>query len=292
MAQPTFHDDIRFWESAVSIRKDWLCSYDAFVGTRTRSRIYFRPKSNKSEGEVSAKAAKRIAKYVELLYAAAKRKRIYSKVTKKWYYYKIGFLTLTLQSKQIHSDNEIHEKIFKPFIRFIKSKHPEFLYIYKAETQANGNIHYHLTTNSFIHYMDLRNAWNHYSDMLGYVRNSGIISPNSTDIKAVRSEKDLAVYLSKYLSKNDDTRRKVEIKTWDCSKPLKQCKTSSILSHEQFIELSQSTNVSIIAEMDNCRVIRLNDNLKKQIPETMEIYNSNVIKLREFTNKELSFYTI
>lgn len=291
MAQPIFHDDIAWWESSVSIRKDWVCYYDKFMG-RKKSSNYFRPTRNKSDGVVSLKAAKRIAKYVELLYAAAKKKKIYSKKTGKSHFYKLGFLTLTLPSKQIHTDNEIHAECFKPFVKKIKRIHSEFLYLYKAETQANGNIHYHLTTNCFLHYDHVNRLWNHYINRLGYVDRYGKENPPSTEIRAVKNEKDLAIYLSKYLAKNDDKRRNVTIKTWDCSSPLKKCKTSSIMDFNHVEEMQQIPYSNLLARDEVMMLFRLSDEIKKRIPSTMEIYHNEINKLRCITAMELWKYCI
>ena len=292
MAFPLFHDNEDYFSSAASVRKDWIAFYDQFIGSKKNSNLYYKPLSNKRVNDISIKSQKRICKYIELLYLAARNKRVYSKKTNKNYSYKLGFLTLTLQSMQIHSDKEIHEKIFKPFIRECKNKHPEFNYIYKAETQENGNLHYHLTTNAFIHHEWLKNAWNHYCNVLGYIDRCKVNNPNSTDIKAVKNNKDLSIYLSKYISKQGEGRRIPEIKLWDCSKILKSCKTSSIMDIEQMLEMQKIPYSNLIMHDEVCLVLKINDEIKKSIPNLMQIWNKNVELIRSKTRSELSFYSI
>ena len=302
MAQPIFHDDLNFWESAVTIRPNRLYVYDRFTGTKESSRIH-RPISNLSKGVVSDKAAVRITNYCNLLYHASPIKRVYSKATKKSYTFRINFITLTLPSKQIHDDKDIYRYCFKPFIRSITNNDNSFLYVWKAEVQANGNLHFHLSTSSFIHYNFIRMLWNNCVDKLGYVERAVVANPNSTDVHAVRNDKDFAIYMAKYLSKNDDTRRPVTIKTWDCSSWLKKQKTSDFLTESQFYELSTSGLESIRCTKQHplrsderidvdCYLTKFTNAQKKLIPETMEIWNRAIDNLREKTllHPKINFY--
>jgi hypothetical protein len=102
---------------------------------------------------------------------------------------------------------------------------PSFAYVYRIETQENGNIHYHLVTNTFIHYHDLRVYWNRYVNELGYVDRSTSNDPNSTDVHKVADIKDMAAYCAKYLSKNNENdRRRIDIRDWGCSVALTKFK--------------------------------------------------------------------
>lgn len=210
-------------------------------------------KSNKAHG-LSGKAQKRIRHYVQLLTETAKTQHIYSKDLGRHFRFKLNFITLTLSSKQTHTDSEIYKGIFKPFLRILREKLPGLLYIWKAEVQDNGNLHFHLTGNKFIHHRRLRNIWNYCQDKFGYINRSRNADPNSTDVHAIKNIKDLPAYLSKYLTKGDSyskilfryhrrfakrlkantdpvfhlpknyfkrLKRKVTIKLWDCSKALK-----------------------------------------------------------------------
>jgi hypothetical protein len=206
-------------------------------------------KKNKSEGEISRKAAIRIRKAVRLQILTAKKKRVYSKKENKWFTFYINFATLTLSSKQIHSDDEIKKFVLRPFLRVIKNKFGVSKYIWKAESQVNNNIHFHLTLDKFIHWRQLRKYWNKCQNALGYVHRSGISDPNSTDIHSVKNISKLENYLIKYLTKNDDSRRKIEGKTWDCSSNLKTASLSvpysqfykefNVLTKDEVIDLRE-----------------------------------------------------
>lgn len=303
MPTPIFHLEPKFWQPACSIRRERIYYFDRWVGGGSkRGEKMARPISNKAQGEVSAKAAIRISKVVELLYDCAKPKRVFSKEKGTYFKYKIGFLTCTLPSKQIHHDKEIHKTIFQPFIKFIKRKRPDFLYLYKAETQANGNLHYHITTNSFLHKDFINTSWNYYVNRLGYVDRYGKLNPPSTEIRAVKNEKDLSIYLSKYLSKNDDERRKVEIKTWDCSLELKKVKISSKLDWEMEFEAKENMNKSNLifdgmafeAPKKPIQVIchKFTANERKLMPATNEIYIKAIDNILQTTTQEKSVFYV
>jgi len=121
--------------------------------------------------------------------------------------YKLVFITLTLSSVQLHSDRVIKQRLLQPFLRVLRNRFKCGNYIWKAEVQDNGNIHFHIITDVFIHYMELRSVWNTIQDNLGYVERSKSSNPNSTDIHAICRSDFVNEYLS-YVSKKDDYKKK------------------------------------------------------------------------------------
>lgn len=174
----------------------------------------------KSKEGLSVKASNRMKDAIRLLIDCSEWKKLYSAKTKSYWRFKNSFVTLTLPSKQVHSDKEIHEKIFVEFIRFWKRRDKELLYVWKAETQENGNLHYHLITNAFIHHDELRAWWNYYCNKLGYIDRATTKDANSTDVHAVKGVKSLVAYAIKYMSKKEEGRRIPSIRRWYCSKAL------------------------------------------------------------------------
>jgi hypothetical protein len=243
-----------------SIRPRRICHYQQWSGNRHNGRRSgLLPKLTGAQAYkridfLSRKSRDRIATYVDLLVDTSTWKKVYDAASGKYFKFKVNFITLTLQSPQIHTDKEIHTKVFKEFIRAMKRREPGFIYMYKAETQDNGNLHYHLTTNVFMHWRELRNMWNYYCNKLGYVDRSVSSDPNSTDIHSVKKLENIAAYISKYMTKKDiysrvldryhrrygkrlkastgpvceipknyfkNIKRRVDIKLWDCSAALK-----------------------------------------------------------------------
>ncbi len=151
---------------------------------------------------------------------------------------KITFITLTLPSKQIHTDNEIKSKCLNQFLIEISKYNYVSNYVWRAEYQENGNIHFHILVNKYVCWRDLRYRWNRIINKLGYVDRyqenmiefhkngfqvradllqkwtlkqqlqayqNGIktnwSSPNSTDIHSISLINNIKSYLTKYLTK-------------------------------------------------------------------------------------------
>ena len=83
------------------------------------------------------------------------------------YTFKINFITLTLPSAQIHTDYEL-KALVNDWLKGWSRKGLKS-YVWKAEKQKNGNIHFHITTNHYIHHTDIRNSWNVVLRRLGYI---------------------------------------------------------------------------------------------------------------------------
>jgi hypothetical protein len=190
-------------EPYVSIKSNSVVRYSKVVYSNLIKR-YDMPISNLSVGlSLSSKSARRLQEVIRLLFLATKSKKVYSLADGRYYSFKLNFITLTLSSNQIHVDSDILKLCFEPFLRILRRSHVGLLYVWKAEVQDNGNIHFHLNTNIFIHYRTLRDLWNQCQEKLGYVSNCSVMDPNSTDVKVVKSERDMAKYMAGYIAKKD-----------------------------------------------------------------------------------------
>lgn len=163
-------------------------------------------KCNATEGVISYKASKRIELALSWLLYKAKPKYVTDFETGKRFMFKINFITLTLPSKQLHSDQEIKSKCLNNFLAVCRKKFNLSNYMWRAEAQANGNIHFHLVTDKYIHYKELNRLWNQSINLLGYVdrfhEKFKHRTPPSTDVHSVKHVKRLVSYLSKYFAKN------------------------------------------------------------------------------------------
>lgn len=121
--------------------------------------------------------------------------------------------TLTLSSKQVHSDKEIKSKVLEPFLKKLKYEYGIVNYFWRAEPQENGNIHFHLVIDKFVDKIDLQNYWNNCQNKLGYVdryfEQTGKVNPPSTQIQVFAGNAKSIEYLLKYLTK-ENKRRKIE----------------------------------------------------------------------------------
>ena len=183
----------------------------------------------------------------------------------KWKY--ITFVTLTLPSSQIHTDKEIKRKCLNSFLVSAKRKMKVKNFLWVAEKQKNGNIHFHILFDRFVHHSKIRKEWNIAVDSLGYVKRfkkkNGHDNPNSTDIHALVNVKNIANYVGKYISKGSENTA-VEGRLWSCSKELSgltcfSCEMDSVVS--KAIELGVECNELTVTMKEY--VIVIIGNLKK-----------------------------
>lgn len=221
---------------------------------------------NSSDGSLSRKAQQRLVNSVNWLLAAAKKKRVFSKEQNRSFLFRVNFITLTLPGQfQEISDHKFKSVLLHNFINTCRYKYNLKNFVWKVEAQANGKIHAHFTTDSFIPIHGLRRTWNEIlrknglldmyiakhsqmslEDYIEAYNNEGKVdvktltkrykegtasgwsNPNSTDVKAVHKVDDLGAYMSKYFSKNDDERRKIEGRLWACSYHISQANKTAI----------------------------------------------------------------
>jgi hypothetical protein len=200
--------------------------------------------------KISKQASKKIFKAVDYLLYIAKSKPLPLTLKGKGMLYKIGFVTLTLSSPQIHTDTEIKKELLQPLLSYFRQHYKCEHYIWRAEKQKNGRTHFHILIDKFIPWLELRNVWNKYQQNLGYVTRYRELqkqlhadgfrfratknekwtynrqkqaylngeatnwnNPNSTDVHAIRNVKNIRKYISKYLSKNEQSQTKEELPT-------------------------------------------------------------------------------
>lgn len=161
---------------------------------------------NDHEGQMSIKARRKMEKAINWLVFKAKPLRRYHEDSDSFYTFRVNFITLTLPAHQVHSDKEITNRCLGNWLDVARKQFGITNYVWKAEAQDNGNIHYHIVSNTWIDKMDIRRTWNKSVELLGYVsayeykwkhRN-----PNSTDVHSVKSVKNIASYVACYMSKN------------------------------------------------------------------------------------------
>jgi hypothetical protein len=212
---------------------------------------------------------------------------ILNTVTGKWQPFTLNFVTLTVSCSRNIGINEGYKNLLRPFLRRLQKK-GKFSYMWKAEFQKRGQLHYHLTTNEFQPWTLLRNEWNNLQRKHGYLneyaRKHRHYDANSTDVHAVYKVNDLAAYLSKYMSKPMlevepefyGKPPKIEKgKIWDCSVDLKQKQFSFIPTGVQQIVLSRLVKEKKIKHivLDNCEIFKLKDPTKLLTSNQLLDYN-------------------
>jgi len=195
-------------------------------------------KKKKYVGDLSKKSRVRIERSIEALCIQTGWKSTYCKIEKKDFRYRIGFVTLTLPATQRHSDEDIKQICLGDFLTKLRNNHQCINYIWKAESQKNGNIHFHITVDKYIHYSVIRKYWLASLEKLGYITAYAITKKNyyppCSEIKSVRSVKNIGAYLAKYISKKSDNRL-ISGRIWNSSYNLSRYKFPALpLGHDYF----------------------------------------------------------
>lgn len=216
-------------------------------------------KTNKS---LSADSSRKLCKHVNKLMCIARTKRVYDIETKKSFKFKVNFITLTLASSQVHSDLEIKRTVFIPFMELLQKSYGMRFYVWRAERQDNGNIHFHLVSDKYLPWSDLRNKWNKAQNKLGYVdrfyMKHGHYDPNSTDVHSAYDMDSVGGYISKYFSKNEKI-EEIGGRFYSCSHGLSQYKAYSIDDfHLKFEGLKRYLTDDLRLKLDNeyCSMFR------------------------------------
>lgn len=166
----------------------------------------------RKDNNLSRNSMRKFKKSIYWLAYLARDKRVYVRELDRYIKFKLSFITLTLPSKQIHTDKEIKRECLNTFLQWLRDQTNIKRYIWRAEIQANGNIHFHITADKFVHYRRIRQAWLRAINKLGYVdrytAETGKSHPPCTEIKAVKKVKNVAGYLTSYLTNSGDGKNK------------------------------------------------------------------------------------
>jgi hypothetical protein len=151
------------------------------------------------KGEMSQQSKAKLRTAVDWLLASAKTKHVYSKKTKKSYPWKLNFMTLTLPTQGTVSDLHV-KSILNSWFSYAKYAYGLHSYVWRAEPQMNGNIHFHITSDCWIWKTSLQHSWNRLLRKNNLL--NGHDDPPSTKVHATHRVKNMAAYLCKYFSKS------------------------------------------------------------------------------------------
>lgn len=271
-------------------------------------------KNNQINGLMSAKACKRMTNAINWLVLSAKKKQIFDKKTNKRFSFRVNFITLTLPTTDHElSDNFVKKKMLHNFFATCQYKFGLNNYVWKAETQKNGNIHFHITSDTYMNHTELRLVWNKILSKHGLIQkytskhkklsfedylrlypatelvtveqrkkafDSGCAqnwsNPNTTDVHSVKNIRDIASYIVSYMGKKEADRRLIKGRVWGASYSLSSQKNIHC-------EVYLSGDEDIFKDLENKeiekRVLELEDKAtKKMIPfGIMYFYNLNQI---------------
>jgi len=201
----------------------------------------FKHKKNIPGQKISLHAKKKIDRATDYLLCTSVDKQATTRLTGKNFMFRIAFITLTLPSRQQHTDNQIKSLCLNSFIIELTRIYHVKNYIWRSELQQNGNIHFHILIDKFVPWSELRDRWNRIINKLGYVdryrenmksfyrqgfkvreellnkwnkekqfkayqanKKTDFHNPNSTDIHSIRKINNIKMYISKYMTKSKE----------------------------------------------------------------------------------------
>lgn len=237
-------------------------------------------------GELSARNQKRIKEMVVNLHTAINHKHFCRSMRERLKCKPLSFITLTLSSKQQHSDKWIKRHMLGRLIVNLNRKNYAENYIWKAERQKNGNIHFHIITDSFIPHLLLRREWNAIQRENNYIECSGdsdrLRRTPSTEIKACRQTSQTAAYAAKYIGKNEEGQT-IEGRVWGCSDRCKNLKTGFYFCEDQYTEtLEEGVRKGILKkkpfEFGDLYIGNIRQFLANECPQLLELYLNSIFE--------------
>ena len=253
-------------------------SYYNYLGSRPQyeNDKHIKPEKIAYSGKMNQKSKSRLRFSINLLVAQAKWKERFNEKTSKFYKFKVNFITLTLSAPQKSvTDRTIKSKMLAPWIRNMRNVYGLRSYVWRAERQKNGNLHFHISSDTFIPYEAIRDAWNLQQGKFHFITDfqnkNHSVFPNSTDVHGTFDIQNLASYMVKYMLKDEKGLNSIDGKVWDCSTNLK-------LKDRVCFEMSASdfsliNNIcqhypSRIHKTENCTIINLSDReMSKCLPD-------------------------
>lgn len=199
----------KFSTPQVSIRPNCIAIYSLpdFSNPRSDNQIHneINLKDNDSKGLISLKASKKVRDAINWLIYLSEIKSYWNKKQKKQIRFRLSFTTLTLSANQNLTDNQIKSEFFNQILTVLRTNYKVKHYVWRAEAQTNGRIHFHIICDKFIPWSELRSKWNNIQNKAGYIdsfkEKNKHRNPNSVDVHEIVNIKNLASYLAEYCTK-------------------------------------------------------------------------------------------
>lgn len=159
------------------------------------------------------------------------------------------FLTLTFVAPV---PDKTGAKILNKFLTVLRKRYGNFMYVWVAEKQDNGNLHFHLIQNRRFPIAEINALWLLQQYNEGITNEKISLSSlttlykgndfsniqkalNPVDIKQVKSAQGLAAYLTNYITKNT---QEFSCAVWHCNRAVSALFTACQISIDGFNETS------------------------------------------------------
>lgn len=190
------------------------------------------------------------------------------------------FVTLTLPSQVSISDKDAKRLLLSRFLDIVKAKYNVKEYFWRAESQSNGIIHFHVIFDAYIWKKYIAMEWNklilNNTNAIEYQTEKQILSNPSTHVIGIKDVKNFVEYVVKYATK-DEEHRLIEGRLWGCSDNLRLVK--------QF-ELDCTPRVESFLQI---LVKRLNIKVKQESGYTLYFKKNLLRELRKFKQVDYAY---
>lgn len=203
-----------------------ICYVQSNVGNRAFNYVHFDTDVSLRrtyKGFMTNCAIRMIYKRISLFNQACEFYNEYLRVDKTLYMKKLVMVTVTLSQAQFHSDKFIKQYLLRDFLLYLRAEFNVVNYIWKAEKQKNGNIHFHILIDRYVDQELIQEAWNTIQNSYGYMSEYYAVHHHcdapSTDIHICKSKSKTVKYMAKYLCKSD-MQGFIDGSVWRCSESL------------------------------------------------------------------------
>lgn len=232
----------RYYQELASITPTYTSFYNQPMETYTNKKRFIpKPKPIR----VDNRSVKRLQKAMHYLIMTSPVQYTYCKELKRNVRFKLNFITLTIANSNDYDDSFIKANLLDRFLKWIVYKGATG-YVWKAEAQKRGTIHFHVTANKYIHWKDIRAYWNalqqRYGCLDAYFVKYGHYNANSTDVHAIKNEERALKYMSKYMMKAEPDKREIEGHKFGYSRNLADIRINMPTNTPEFSEIYNYLN--------------------------------------------------
>lgn len=295
------------------LRDKAIISYTDFTYANLNSKGKIEHKQIDCSGKFTISAQKRMKKIIDIWTYSLSDINV-----------KYSFYTVTISSKMDEKIN--HNNWMKILIEKLKYRYGNFNYVWKAELQKNGNIHYHGIIDMEIDWKIIRRQWNkiqsvyvdryqikmkekykngYYfdaemkdsknetiSDEIQYKRyqkgnKANWRNPNSTDVKIIdTTTENINAYVSKYVGKIEEDKENTPTKI------IKRWWGSNdelkMIRYAKMSSEHMSIDVQMMINQNTVKVIEENYNIKCKIHERIKHQTiENAVKNCKLNNQNI-----
>lgn len=134
-------------------------------------------------------------------------------------------ITLTLCAKQMEDDKTIKRRYLNVWLQNLERVHKGINWLWVAECQQNGNIHFHVVVDRWVGFEWIKRSWNRVmanGDMVERFKAKFKKSdPPSVNVKGQKSMGNPAAYITKYLT-GEKKVRDMDGRCWGCCDRLRE----------------------------------------------------------------------